>query len=115
MGRMDRIKLARLDAKKLDRWRGADDRPDPQDPASIRRSAATGCAVNTWTVVYQGTRRREIVEEGIFSSATFRNFDKSAKAGRLNERAVTGMWIVDHSTCGGRIVRRYERPSKDRG
>lgn len=69
----------------------------------------TELVMRTWTVVYQGTRREEIVEEGELGSSALANFDKAARAGSLNGRAVTGMWIIDDAVAAGEVLRIYGR------
>ena len=69
--------------------------------------------MRTWTVVYQGTRREEVIEQGSLGSETLANFDKAAKAGSINGRAITGMWINDCSAAEHRVLRIYGRVGGD--
>ena len=68
--------------------------------------------IRRWTVVYQSTQREEILEEGWLGSATLANFDKAAKAGRINGRPITGMWISDPAAASG-ILRIFGRVARD--
>jgi hypothetical protein len=69
--------------------------------------------MRTWTVVYQGTQREEVIEEGSFGSETLANFDRAAKDGNINGRAITGMWIIDCSAAEDRVLRIYGRVGSD--
>ena len=69
--------------------------------------------MRTWTVVYQGTLREEIIEEGSLGEGVLGHFDKAAQAGRINERAISGMWITDHCVEAGAILRIYGRVGGD--
>ena len=69
--------------------------------------------MRTWTVVYQGTQREEVIEQGPFGSETLANFDKAAKAGSINGRAITGMWIIDCAAAEHQVLRIFGRVGSD--
>jgi hypothetical protein len=65
--------------------------------------------MRTWTVVYRGTQREEIVEEGDLGGPALATFDKAASTGTLNGREVAGMWIVDGSSADADVIRIHGR------
>lgn len=69
--------------------------------------------MRTWTVVYQGTQREEIIEEGLLGPEALANFDRAAKAGRINGRVITGMWITAHPPIERSVLRIYGRVGRD--
>ncbi len=63
-----------------------------------------------WYVAFTDTPQEgTIVEEGDLGADALKRFDKAAKIRKYKGREVLGMWIIDHATEQGDVIKKHGR------